>query len=190
MKSINLFIGEYFASKEPIIISTILGPCVAVCLYDPIKKIGGMNHILLPGKANTNSYNKPARYGINAMELLINEMMKLGSHPLNFKAKVFGGANVLSTINYHNTMGLKNAEFIIDFLINEKIKIVNQNIGGFDSRKIFFHTETNDVLLKRIKPSSQSLYQTKDFKRKEQEGKLVKKINTKIHKSNNSIIFD
>jgi chemotaxis protein CheD len=101
-----------------------------------------MNHILMPGKADLKSYNNPARYGINAMEILINSMMKLGANRYKLLAKVFGGAHVLSGISEEYGVGLKNVECIIDFLMNEKIRIANYNIGGYDSRRIFFYTDT------------------------------------------------
>ena len=75
---ISIHIGEFYSSADPVVIHTLLGSCVAVCLFDPVKKIGAMNHILLPGRANMKHFDAPARFGINAMELLINGMMNLG----------------------------------------------------------------------------------------------------------------
>ncbi len=150
----SIHIGECQASREPAVITTVLGPCVAVCLFDPVNRIGGMNHILMPGKADLQAYNNPARYGINAMELLINAMMKLGANRYQLIAKVFGGAHILSSISGEYGIGLKNVECIIDYLMIEKIGIANYNIGGYDSRRIFFHTDTGEVLLKRIKNRS------------------------------------
>ena len=152
-RTICIHIGGLHASREPTVIETLLGSCVAVCLHDPIERIGGMNHILLPGRANLKHFDVISRYGINAMELLINRLMALGSkrHPL--VAKVFGGAHVLSAISQENGMGRKNVEFVLEFLQMEAIKIINQDVGGHDTRKIHFHTDTGEVLLKRIAPS-------------------------------------
>jgi len=77
-KQINIHIGDYYASEEPVIITTLLGSCVAVCLFDGENRIGGMSHIFLPGRAEWDRFDSSARYGINAMELLINKIMKLG----------------------------------------------------------------------------------------------------------------
>jgi chemotaxis protein CheD len=148
---ISINIGDYFVSSTPTIISTVLGPCVAVCLYDPQLKIGGMNHILLPGEADLKRYNKPARYALNSMELLINEMMKFGANRFKLTAKVFGGAHVISAISADNAVGIRNVEFIIDYLNNESIRITGYNIGGCSSRKINFHTDSGDVYMKRLK---------------------------------------
>ena len=147
---VTISIGEYYASKGSTIISTLLGSCVAVCLYDKENHIGGMNHILMPGKPDMGKYDASARYGINAMELLINAIMKLGGNRKKIIAKTFGGANVLPSISEDRAIGLKNIQFVVDFLGEEKIKIVSRDFGGNDTRKIFFHTDTGIVFLKRI----------------------------------------
>lgn len=149
-KKVKIHIGEYYASNNPLIIYTILGSCVAVCFFDPVKRVGGMNHILLPGKADLRSFNSEASYGINAMELLINRILRLGGERRRLEAKVFGGAHIISAISKENGMGKKNSGFAIEFLINENIKIVSSDLGGTESRRIFFHTNTGEVFLKRI----------------------------------------
>ena len=148
-KKVNIFIGEYYASREPAVIKTLLGSCVAACLYDRINRIGGMNHILLPGKADLKEMDDPSRYSINAMEILINSMMKLGSERGQIIAKVFGGASVIQGISPGKAVGPKISEFVVSFLKNEGIKISGSDLGGFKSRTIFFHTDTGDVFLKR-----------------------------------------
>lgn len=156
-KKIHIHIGEYHASRDPAVIYTILGSCVAACLFDPLNRIGGMNHILLPGKADLEKYDVSARYGVNAMELLINRMMNLGASRRSLIAKVFGGAHMISSISKQNGVGEKIVSFVQGFLHNEGIRVVSQDVGGQDSRKIFFLTDTGDVYLKRV----QSTYQQK-----------------------------
>ena len=148
---VNIHIGDYYASKESEIIHTVLGSCVAVCLIDPYQKIGGMNHILLPGNPDLENFDDSARYGINAMELLINKIMRLGGKKRLLIAKAFGGGHIMPSISKKNGVGRQNAKFVIDFLNNEKIKIVNQDLGGQESRKIYFHTDTGEVFVKRIR---------------------------------------
>lgn len=182
--SVNIHIGDYYASRTPVIISTILGPCAAVCLHDPDRKIGGMNHILLPGQSITaKNPGGDSRYGINAMELLINQMMKLGADRKKLTAKVFGGATILPSISSVFNTGMKNIEFVVDFLLFEKIPITSYNFGGVDSRRIYFHTDTNEVLMKKIK--------TRDA---EQEyaniDQRLREVQQKIHKSGKVIFFD
>jgi chemotaxis protein CheD len=150
-KEVSIHIGEFYASNAPIIINTLLGSCVAVCLFDPIRQIGGMNHILMPGKADLRNFDTSASYGINAMELLINRIMVLGGNRRHLVAKVFGGANVIPTISEENGMGRKNEAFVVEFLQIEKIKIISQDLGGNQSRRIYFHTDTGDVFLRRIR---------------------------------------
>ncbi|MBF0203866.1 MAG: chemotaxis protein CheD [Desulfamplus sp.] len=152
-KNIYLKIGEYYITQSPMIISTLLGSCVGVCLFETKKRIGALNHILLPGKADMNSYNESARYGVNAMELLINGIIKLGGEKKNIIAKAFGGACVTKSFSYENGPGQKNIEFVIQFLKDESIKLVRHDFGGYDIRKIFMDSNTGDVFLKRINSS-------------------------------------
>jgi chemotaxis protein CheD len=180
---VNIHIGDYYSSRTPVVISTILGPCAAVCLYDAESKIGGMNHILLPGENPIEIGTGDSRYGINAMELLINQMMKLGANRYKLTAKVFGGASILSTIASEFCMGMRNIEFVVDFLLTEKIPILNYNFGGVDSRRIYYHTDTDDVLLKRIK----SKEVVKEFSQVQQRRHSVEK---RIRKSSPMVYFD
>ena len=155
-KQISINIGEYHASKKPVVIHTLLGSCVSVCLIDEKRRIGGMNHILLPGRADMRHFDEPARYGINAMELLINRILALGGNRRQLAAKVFGGGNVISSIPSDKAVGKKNVDFILEFLRLEGIRILKKDVGGTDTRKIYFHTDTGKVYLKRIS----SIYQT------------------------------
>lgn len=150
-REVNIHIGEFFASNEPAVIHTILGSCVAVCLYDPVAKVGGMNHILLPGRAHLKAFDMPARFGINAMELLINALMSEGADRRRIVAKVFGGARIIPGISREFRVGAKIISFILRFLKNERIRVVTRDLGGEQTRKIYFHTDTGTVFLKRLK---------------------------------------
>ncbi len=182
--SVNIHIGDYYASRTPVIISTILGPCAAVCLHDPERKIGGMNHILLPGNttASKNS-GGDSRYGVHAMELLINQMMKLGAERKKLTAKVFGGATILPTVSSIFNTGMKNIEFVVDFLLCEKIPITNYNFGGADSRRIYYHTDTNDVLMRKIK-TREIVQEYSNISQRLQD------VESKIRNSSRIIFFD
>ncbi len=164
VNQVSIGIGDYFASSQDVVIHTVLGSCVAVCLYDPEKKIGGMNHILMPFNPDINKYDASARYGINAMELLINAIMRLGGNRKKMVAKTFGGANLLMAVSRENAVGARNVEFVVDFLRAEKIKILGRDFGGHDSRKIFFRIATGEVFLKRV-PSMKSLVAAEQKKR-------------------------
>ncbi|MBU4261828.1 MAG: chemotaxis protein CheD [Proteobacteria bacterium] len=148
-KTRRIGIGEYYASASPVVISTLLGSCVAACLWDPVRKIGGMNHILLPGRADMQHFNTPARFGVNAMELLINEIVSLGGRKTNLVAKIFGGSNIYPVLTEKFATGQRIVAFVKEFLSLESIEIINENTGGTDTRVIYFHTDTCDVFLKR-----------------------------------------
>jgi len=181
-KAISIHIGGLHASRGSAIIETTLGSCVAVCLYDPLEQIGGLNHILLPGKADLLHFDSAARYGVNAMELLINRIMAIGGNRFQLVAKVFGGAHLLPSISIENGVGKKNAEFVVAFLKMEKIRITGCDIGGYESRKIYFHTDTGDVFLKRI---SSSFYS----KINQQAMKMMHKIQKQAEEPTNITLF-
>jgi chemotaxis protein CheD len=178
----RIHIGGLHASREPAIIETVLGSCVAVCLYDPVERIGGMNHILLPGRADLSNFDSVSRYGINAMELLINRIMALGSTRSPLVAKVFGGAHMLSSFSQRNGMGLRNAAFVLDFLRMESISVVGQDLGGYDTRRITFHTDTGEVLLKRIPPLSSPRIDL-------EERKYLNQVRREARKSGDVVLF-
>ncbi len=140
------------------------------------------NHILLPGKADLLHFDSVARYGVNAMELLINRIMAIGGNRFQLVAKVFGGAHLLPSISIENGVGKKNAEFVVAFLKMEKIRITGCDVGGYESRKIYFHTDTGDVFLKRI---SSSFYS----KINQREIKMMNKIQKQVQKPTNITLF-
>lgn len=142
--------GEYFTSGEDVIISTVLGSCIAVALYDPGTKLGGLNHFMLPGELSSRDFftEEAGRYGMFAMELLINDMLKAGARRKRLVAKVFGGGHVLSTSA--GNIPDSNIAFALRFLETEKIPIASRDLGGTDARKIFFFPTTARVLLKRF----------------------------------------
>jgi len=149
--------GEFYVSNTQEVISTLLGSCVAACLFDPVNKVIGMNHFLLAYK--THAYNMPAieseegRYGINAMELLINEMMAKGARRENLQAKCFGGADVLQIRGEpggRKSVGGVNIDFIREFLQNEKIPMVSSALGGDFGRNVHFVGGDFSVFVKMI----------------------------------------
>ncbi len=181
-KMIHIHIGGLHASRGSAIIETTLGSCIAVCLYDPVAQIGGMNHFLLPGKADLQHFDAAARYGVNAMELLINRIMAIGGNRFQLVAKVFGGAHFFPEIPIENGVGKKNAEFVVAFLQMEKIRTIGCDLGGHESRTIYFHTDTGDVFLKRGSCASYP-------KIVQREAKLLNKIRKRVDKPTNIKLF-
>jgi chemotaxis protein CheD len=143
-----LYPGAIFLSPEPYIITTILGSCVAICLYDPVLKIGGINHYMLP-LWNGQGLASP-RYGNIAIKKLIENIEALGSSRSNIKAKVFGGAEIISTNISQFMIGERNISIAKDILHEEKIHIVASSVGGKIGRKIIFDTYSGEVRQKYV----------------------------------------
>ena len=144
--------GEHFATRDDVLIETVLGSCVAVCLRDPAAGVAGMNHFMLPDCVDSAlaGATKSGRYGAHAMELLINEMMGLGADPRRMQAKVFGGGNVSRTANDSMRVGDWNTDFALNFLDTEGIPVVSRDLGGEHGRRIFFFTREGNVKLRRL----------------------------------------
>jgi chemotaxis protein CheD len=150
---ITIHPGEYFATRDDTIISTVLGSCIAVGLFDEEAGIGGLNHFMLPGdSAKLDLIRSPnAKYGMYAMDLLINDIMKLGARRDALKAKVFGGGSVLQlAVGTGSRIPANNIEFAFEYLEKERIPLLASDVGGREPRKIFFFARTGKVLLKRI----------------------------------------
>lgn len=143
-----LYPATLFAHKEPHIVSTILGSCVAVCLWDPALQIGGINHYMLP-LWNGQGLASP-KYGNIAIEKLIERMLQMGSKKANLKAKVFGGGEVIETQISHFQIGERNIVLAMEALKEGKIPIISQSVGGKLGRKIQYNTQTGAVLHKFI----------------------------------------
>jgi chemotaxis protein CheD len=114
-----------------------------------------MNHSFLPGDPYLESYDGSARFGINAMELLINGIMNLGGQRPRLVAKVFGGAHILRPLLRASSTGATNVRFVDAFLERESIPVLARDVGGSDTRVLQFHTDTGAVLLRRLRASHQ-----------------------------------
>lgn len=131
--------GEFKTSSDPgMLLSTILGSCVAVCLHDPVCQLGGMNHFLLPFGQEEGA-NRPVRYGLFAMEMLINSLMKDGAKKSRLQAKLFGGARISTDLR---DIGQSNATFAREFLATEGIPCLAESLGGNNARRVVYHPAT------------------------------------------------
>ena len=153
-------------TDQDAILSTLLGSCISACLYDPINKVMGMNHFLLKSsgynKKDSLSLSDAGRYGVHAMELVVNGMLKLGAKRKYLKAKVFGGGNVLSSgIENDNylSVGDQNVRFIREYLNTENIPMEKFDLGGDYGRIIHFYASDHSVDVKRIKKMIPDLVQ-------------------------------
>ena len=144
--AVKVMPGEYFVHSEDLVITTTLGSCIAACLWDSRMRVGGMNHFMLP---EGDSADASGRYGSYAMELLINEMMKLGARRETLQAKIFGGAQVMHNFTTLN-VGERNTRFVQDYLATERIPVVSEDVLDIYPRKVVFFPVTGKVMVKRL----------------------------------------
>lgn len=134
-------------------IATLLGSCVAVCLYDPRLKLGGMNHFLLPSKSQASNDTDVILNGDYSMEVLVNGLLNKGANKARLVAKAFGGGTIVSSIRM--AIGERNAEFAREWLDREGIPLVASDFCGPWSRKVIFVPQTGDAFCRRI-PTNQA----------------------------------
>jgi chemotaxis protein CheD len=138
--AVYLHPGQVFVSPNPAEVTTILGSCVAICVFDPVLRVGGTNHYLLPHWVG-NGLSSP-RFGNVAVQLLIEKLLGLGSRKSDLQAKVFGGACVIDAfLSRGEHLGTKNVELGLKVLRQEGIPVVADEVGGRRGRKVVFHTD-------------------------------------------------
>lgn len=148
----KLLPGEYYVTVEPMVLVTVLGSCVAACIRDGDLGIGGMNHFMLPESVHEpdSPLSSSARYGTYAMEVLINELIKLGARRNRLQAKVFGGGNVLRGFTVTN-VGERNAAFVLDYLKTENIPVLAQDLVDIYPRKVYFFPRDGRVMVRKLR---------------------------------------
>jgi chemotaxis protein CheD len=149
--AVKILPGEYFVFDEDLLIMTTLGSCIAVCLWDRVARVGGMNHFMLPD--NGGSGNDSGRYGSYAMEMLINELLKMGATRSTLEAKVFGGGAVLAGMTSLN-VGERNTDFVMNYLKTERIPVVSKDVMDVYPRKVCFFPHSGKAMVKRLAPSN------------------------------------
>jgi chemotaxis protein CheD len=168
---IKIFSGDWYVSTEGgEMLATILGSCVSACIRDPIAGVGGMNHFLLPGdETMTSRTSDAARYGVFAMESLINGILKAGGRKDRLEVKVFGGGNV---INNSARIGSKNALFIRTFLRDEGFRIASEDLEGDHPRRVHYYPDTGKVMMRALR-------RKEDMVVVDEEARYTKQITTK-----------
>ena len=149
--AVKLLPGEYHVTREDMVQVTVLGSCVAACIRDPETRIGGMNHFMLPdsGQDGPSRFGVASRYGVYAMEILINELIKLGASRKKLEAKVFGGGNVMQSLTSSH-VGQQNADFVLKFLDTEGIPVVAQDLVDIHPRKVYHFPDSGKVRVKKL----------------------------------------
>jgi chemotaxis protein CheD len=143
--------GEFYVTARDMVLVTVLGSCVSACIRDRVSGIGGMNHFMLPdSNQNNNPNNISARYGSYAMELMINQLLKMGARRDNLEAKVFGGGSVLNGFATANVGG-RNADFVLEYLHVEGIEVAGQDLLDVFPRKVYFFPNSGRVLVKKLR---------------------------------------
>ena len=143
--------GEVYATQRDMLIVTVLGSCVSACLRDPLSRVGGMNHFMLPFHGGSNEggpLSESARYGAYAMEVLVNHLLSLGARRERIQAKVFGAGRIVPGMS---DVGARNADFAVEYLQRENIPIIAKDLGRDEASKVYFFPRSGRVLLKRLK---------------------------------------
>jgi chemotaxis protein CheD len=152
LRAAKILPGEYYVTTHDMVLVTVLGSCVSACIRDRRSGSGGMNHFMLPdgGTDSRDPLSSTARYGVFAMEMLINELIKLGAQRTDLEAKVFGGGNVMAGFTQAN-VGQRNATFVRDFLKTERIPLLAEDLLDIHPRKVYFFPATGKVLVRKLR---------------------------------------
>jgi chemotaxis protein CheD len=140
--------GQVHVSGDPCAITTVLGSCVAVCLFDARIKVGGMNHFLLPD--NTRDASAAGRHGESATLLLLERLFELGASVDTMTARIVGGANMLAALRSTPTLGERNAAVANAVLQEHGVLVTSQDVGGNYGRKLVFSTRDGIAWIKTI----------------------------------------
>ena len=152
ISAVKLLPGEYFVTSQDMVLTTVLGSCVSACVRDSTAGVGGMNHFMLPEDSDPSSRSAAAamRYGAYAMEMLLNELFKAGARRERLEAKVFGGGAVLANMTMLN-IGERNADFVLQYLQTEQVRISAQDLRGKLPRRINYFPVTGRVTMRKLK---------------------------------------
>jgi chemotaxis protein CheD len=146
--AVKVLPGEHYVStagQEMVV--TVLGSCVSACIWDPLLRIGGMNHFMLPESGSDVPADKSMRYGSFAMEELLNDLLRRGAKRNNLEIKVFGGGNVLPGMgNSSMPIGDRNSDWVRRYLRDEGLPLAAEDLGGIHPRRIHFFPRMGKVI--------------------------------------------
>lgn len=178
MEMVKILPGEFYVTTSDEIIATVLGSCISVCIRDAKLGIGGMNHFMLPenNKKNDDSWkyneiDKAARYGSDAMEHLVNEILKNGGSKKRFEIKITGGGRIMAKMN---DIGAKNISFIKKYLQTEGYTITTEDLGEIYPRKVRYFPKTGKLQVKKLRSlhNDTIISREKDYKKHIEEDKI------------------
>jgi chemotaxis protein CheD len=158
ISAVKLLPGEYYVTSRDMVLTTVLGSCVSACVRNSSAGIGGMNHFMLPEDSDPTSRDAAAamRYGVYAMEMLLNELFKGGARRERLEAKVFGGGAVLANMTMLN-IGDRNADFVLRYLQTEQVRIAAQDLRGSLPRRINYFPVTGRVTVRKLRRQDDAL---------------------------------
>jgi len=173
--SAKILPGQYYVSKNDELIATVLGSCISVCVIDRVAGIAGMNHFMLPiySQGHADSWGSTVisaetRYGNFAMEHMINDIIKYGGVKSRLELKVIGGGRVMDKMT---DVGLRNISFVYDYIANERLQLVKEDVGDRYPRKVIFHVKTGKVKVRKLKKVNNTTLIERD-------SEYLKKLNT------------
>lgn len=145
--------GEFYVSKQEEQVGTVLGSCVSACIHDPVRQLGGMNHFMLPepkgiGDSWSSTVGRAARYGSDAMEHLINAILKAGGQRADLTIKIFGGGRVLAQMS---DVGQRNIEFVRRYIEAEHLKLVAEDLGDIYPRQVQFFPQSGKARVRALR---------------------------------------
>jgi len=151
--TVKILPGEFYVTGSDEAITTVLGSCVSACIRDPVARVGGMNHFMLPEDNSIRDASAPVvlatRYGSNAMESLINEVLRQGGLRERLEIKIFGGGRVLAGMA---DVGARNIEFVRHYLSIERLHMNAQDVGGEQPRKVVYYPAEGKVRVRKLRP--------------------------------------
>lgn len=161
--------GEIAFASEHTIISTLLGSCVSVCLYDPVRKVGGLNHYMLPSRGDGNTQLSRGKYGDYAIDRLLAMADKAGCRRTDLVVSVYGGGKVAGHLGSIENLGLfnvsgRNVDLAINKLKSLGLKITRRDIGGECARKISMDSQTGEIKLTQVAKSAENVELAKKLK--------------------------
>lgn len=178
MEMVKILPGEFYVTTSDEIIATVLGSCISVCIRDEKLGIGGMNHFMLPENNKKeddswkyNKIDKAARYGSDAMEHLVNELLKNGGRKKHFEIKITGGGRIMEKMS---DIGKKNITFIKDYLNMEGYEINSEDVGEIYPRKVRYYPKTGKLQVKKLRSlhNDTIISRESDYKKHIEEDKI------------------
>lgn len=139
--------GEFYISGSDMVITTVLGSCISACIYDPNAGFGGINHFMLPAGTHDEDLYRSSRYGLFAMEQLVNELMKLGCQRSSMQVKLTGGGDMMGGMI---SIGQQNIDFILNYISEEGLRLLASDLGGDQARRVAYFPMEGRMLVNKL----------------------------------------